>query len=164
MYQQTRSNLNARTTRVSNLQGHITMTATIVKEHTQEEAVFAQTGGNDHDAKKSFAQTQPKPRKGARGQRRRLKNPALICSKLRKFETDLWGRSTRVLNATWKTTLTRCGKSCIKHQIKIILWMGRSQHGSSRSQPSISNPKSTTRKLSSISSSVWPWMFIQPRP
>ena len=45
---------------ISNQQHRFAMVATIVKEHTQDESMLAQTGGNDHNSQKFFAQTKPK--------------------------------------------------------------------------------------------------------
>ena len=50
---------SAMTAQVSQAQGHIAMTATIVKEQTPAVTMLAQTGGNSHDSQNFFAQTQP---------------------------------------------------------------------------------------------------------
>ena len=50
---------HAMTARVSNQHGYTAMTATIVDQHPKEVTMLAQTGGNNHNSQKFFAQTQP---------------------------------------------------------------------------------------------------------
>ena len=40
------------TAQIKTPQGHIAMTVTTIKEHTQEATILVQTGGKDHDSQK----------------------------------------------------------------------------------------------------------------
>ena len=53
------SSKTAMTAQVFNPHGHLAMTATILNAHETEQAMLAQTGGNDSDSQNFFAQTQP---------------------------------------------------------------------------------------------------------